>query len=129
MKSEKFKEIVIDLVLWEYSHGVYGADIEKKYSLNRFLENEDELQQFYVLGRIQGQLYVRKADNDYESMVKGDAYDEIISNLIGDIVEKCPPFEPNEETKEAMREARAGKDLIEYESLEDLFKDLHIDDD
>jgi hypothetical protein len=58
----------------------------------------------------------------------GKSMREIILAFIEDYLKVCHygSHTPNEETLQAIKDAQDGKDLTEFDSLEDLFKHLGI---
>ena len=57
-----------------------------------------------------------------------DAFRIMLTRVAKEKVLPFEPFIPNEETMQVIREAREGKNLVSFDSVEDLLADLNDED-
>lgn len=132
MTTEGFNRLIQNHIWHVYTDGKIGKNWElpKNYP-HKQLPGFSALQAF-VFGMIIGQLEYRKNADDFVTIYTQTKRIEKISHIILNAIaqiqwDHSKPWIPNEETKQAMREARAGIFLKEYSIVDELFEDLHDD--
>lgn len=132
MKNEDFRELIKQHIWYVYTNGKIGKEwkVPKNYPMEQIKCFTNR--QAFLAGMIMGQLWARKEDDNFTGIYGIDYMNIKISRLIIVSIAEIPwdsvKWEPNEETKQAMRDARAGIGLKEFSTIEELFEDLHIDE-
>lgn len=133
MKNKEFKDLITQHIWYVYTDGKIGKEwkLPKNYPVQQIEGFTGR--QAWILGVIVGQLWARKEKDDFTSICEVDDLNIKISKLIIAAIAEIPldsaEWEPNEEAKKVIRDAKATKGLKELATIiEELFEDLHIDE-